>query len=151
MTPANTLYTNKRNNAKSNYHHARLADKDGNLVQRGGHTVAWREIGDNLVYAVAVCSDQDLFNKQTGRELCDNRLDSISLSEEGAIQVPREVYNTVFIIDIDMIRELIYEVRGLGMFNQDKAVQILEGIELKDLSYQFCIDVFKYLVDKEAL
>jgi hypothetical protein len=134
------LYTEIKNTAKSHYFHQRKGDS-----QKGGYTVAWRELGDNLVYSVAVCSDKDMFNKQTGRELCDARLNAISLSEEGAVQIPLNIEEFILVADLDSIKYSLVHSGILGMFTSSKSIEVAEAITLRDISYSYAVQIFNYI------
>lgn len=139
-----TKYSNVRNNAKSNYFHFRKDDKYGK-VQNGGYTLAWREMGEYLVYAVSLCSAQDAFVKKTGRDFCDTRLDAVSLSEEGAIQIPLSVEAYVTPVHIDDVKEVIIELGGLSALNLNKAHEVLKDLKLCEISYSTSVNVFDYI------
>lgn len=131
-----TLYTNVRNNAQSNYHHDRFGK------QKGGVTIAWREMGDHIVYAFASCSDKDMFNKKTGRDLCDNRLNSVSVTEDG-IQYPDNMDPYILCLSLDQIAGILYEFDMIGSVTKKKAKEILDDLELSDISFSTYINIFK--------
>jgi hypothetical protein len=132
------LYTPIRNTAKSKYSHHRAKDS-----QKGGITVTWRELGDNLVFAISICSEQDMFNKKAGRDLCDGRLDSVSLSEDGSIQVPLNIEKYITVIDLPEAREfLVKSSTYLGSLTLKKAIDVANYIKFKDLSDKFIMDLY---------
>jgi hypothetical protein len=132
------LYTPVRNTAKSKYSHIRAKNS-----QKGGLTVAWREIGDNLVYSISICSEQDMFNKKLGRDLCDARLDSISVLEDGSIQVPLNIAKYITVIDLPSAREFLVKSKFyLEMFTLKKAIDVANAVKFEDLSDNFIMDLF---------
>jgi hypothetical protein len=131
------LYTEIKNTAKSHYFYQRKGDS-----QKGGYTVAWRELGDNLVYSVAVCSDKDMFNKRTGRELCDARLNAVSLSEEGSVQIPLNIEKFILVANLDYIKFKLIRSVDLGMFTSSKTIEVAESITLRDISYSYAVQIF---------
>jgi hypothetical protein len=132
------LYTPIRNTAKSKYSHNRVKGS-----QKGGFTLAWREMGNNLVYAVSICSDKDMFNKQNGRELCDARLDAVSLSEEGGIQQPLNIEKYITVVDLASTRKFLVESKFyLNMFTLKKAIDLANSIEFSHLSDRFILDLY---------
>lgn len=55
--------------------HHRTRDVNNNVHNHGGHTVAFRTIGGNIVeYAVARCHENENFNKRLGRTIASGRL-----------------------------------------------------------------------------
>ena len=61
---------------KVNYIHQRLV-RDGQILNNGGTTIAFRELGDNQIeYALAHCSPKDNFSKALGRIKAEGRLNS---------------------------------------------------------------------------
>ena len=61
---------------KVNYIHRRYI-KDNVIHNRGGSTVAFRELGNGFIeYATSYCSPKDNFNKKFGRIKATGRLSS---------------------------------------------------------------------------
>lgn len=54
--------------------HIRAYDDNGAIAPTGGLTTAIQAVDGNLVYAVARCSDADVFCKKTGRDIAAGRL-----------------------------------------------------------------------------
>jgi hypothetical protein len=54
--------------------HIRVYDLNGGIAPTGGLTTAIQAVDGNLVYAVARCSDADVFCKKTGRDIATGRL-----------------------------------------------------------------------------
>ena len=50
--------------------------EDGSISNSGGVTVAFREVGANIEYAIARCSPYDNFSKKLGRIKAEGRLES---------------------------------------------------------------------------
>ena len=55
---------------------------DGEMLARGGVTVAWLLQGDKVIYGVSVCDPRDNFCKHTGRVKAEGYLQSKRLEYE---------------------------------------------------------------------
>jgi hypothetical protein len=62
--------------SKVHYIHLRLIDGTGKKLNRGGATIAFREVGDEIEYAIAKCSPNDNFSRKLGRIKSEGRLNS---------------------------------------------------------------------------
>jgi len=74
-THSNPQDTRDRNNV--NYRHFRCHDESGNLKNKGGITIAYRETENGyLEIASSRCSEKDAFCYKTGRIIAQGRLQS---------------------------------------------------------------------------
>jgi hypothetical protein len=64
---------------KVNFIHRRILI-NGKPHNKGGFTVAFREVTDGVEYAYAFCSPKDNFNKALGRTKASGRLESPAYS-----------------------------------------------------------------------
>ncbi len=58
------------------YLHVRMVDSEGYIQPKGGVTVAYTCSQDEIMLAVALCHDNDLFCYRVGREIASGRLKS---------------------------------------------------------------------------
>jgi len=123
------IYTPKRNDAKTRYLHI---DKFRNTNLKKV-TVGYRILGDYLVIALSKCHKEDKFVKKVGNAFVDARLDSVSLSEDGGLQLP---------LDINLDRNLFY-VTGEDILNYYKD-SFFEDVCLFNSKLKFTVNDFKY-------
>ena len=123
------IYTPKRNDAKTRYLHI---DKFRNTNLKKV-TVGYRILGDYLVIAISKCHKEDKFVKKIGNEFVDARLDSVSLSEDGGLQLP---------LDINLDRNLFY-VTGKDILNYYKD-SLFEDVCVFNSKLKFTVNDFKY-------
>lgn len=62
--------------SKTYFMHIRNLDRNGNISNYGGTTVAYREVPGGVEFAEAWCSNRDNFNKAYGRAKAAGRLNS---------------------------------------------------------------------------
>ena len=56
--------------------HIRIRNLDGTYSNGGGATIAFREAGNGIEYALSYCAPRDNFNRKVGREISIGRLNS---------------------------------------------------------------------------
>ena len=81
------------------YLHIRNHNKEGQLLPRGGITVAVKKEGNEFKSYIAHCSDKDVFCKRIGRSVAAGRLEKTQQTyKEGALRSSLELaaryYNT---------------------------------------------------------
>lgn len=132
------LYSNKRNDAKTTFHHIQ------NNTQNGGASIGWREFGDKVVYALSVCSKTDAFSKKTARDFINTRLDSVSETEDGAIQIPKGLSHIIDVIDLSDIHYYLSEFGEFPNMTNTKKLQTIHSMKLRDCSYATLKEVYYY-------
>lgn len=128
------LYTEKRNDKIVKFHHMRNKDIDGSIIPHGGITVGWIEDEDHVVFSLAFCSMQDLYNKKFGKELVSKRLASVSF-ENDEIQIPLNMVQYIMAVDEDEIKEFARKL-GLNRLLNEQAFALLS---LQDISYSIYV------------
>jgi len=123
------IYTPKRNDAKTRYID-NFNLKNANLKKV---TVGYRILGDYLVIALSKCHKEDKFVKKVGNQFVDARLDSVSLSEDGGLQLP---------LDINLDRNLFY-VTGEEILNYYKD-SLFQDVYPFNSKLKFTVNDIKY-------
>ena len=126
------IYTPKRNDAKTRYLHIDNFNlKNANLKKV---TVGYRILGDYLVIALSKCHKEDKFVKKVGNQFVDARLDSVSLSEDGGLQLP---------LDINLERNLFY-ISGEEILDYYKDSFLFQDVYPFNSKLKFTVNDFKY-------
>jgi len=129
------LYTNKRNWAKTTFHHVN--------ADIGGISIGWREVShDTVVYSMAFCSTKDTFNKKTARDLINTRLDSVSVSDDGGIQYPEVLDRMIEVYTLQDIHLYLSEFGNFPNVTNTKRLKIINDMKLRDCSYTTLRDIF---------
>jgi len=96
---------------KTTYMHYRKFDRMGQIVPKGGMTVAIRQEGHELTVALSECGRKDLFNRKLGRTIAEGRLNSGSAIK---LVLPQDTIAKSFVHNQNFIKEKVGKLLAGG-------------------------------------
>lgn len=128
------LYNIKRNNKEVRFNHRR-----SDVSQKGGITMGWIIHEDVIVYGFAVCSNEDMYNKKTGRELVQSRLESVEFIDE-SVTFPEYNEKWIAVHNKEELIDFASQTEMLRGFRKDSR----SSIKMEDLSFALLIEFAEY-------
>jgi len=98
--------------SNTTFMHYRKYDRYGQIVCKGGLTLAIQQENDKLVVALAQCGKKDHFNRKIGRNIASGRLTAGSEKNRYYLTLPPETSMKSFIHNQEFVRERVQKLLG---------------------------------------
>jgi hypothetical protein len=94
--------------------HYRKFDRRGQIMAKGGLTLAIQQDGQQLTIAMAECGRKDNFNRSLGRIIAEGRLKARSAKHLVQLELPAETMAKSFIHNQQFVRDRVKKLLAGG-------------------------------------
>ena len=94
--------------------HYRKFDRQGQIMSKGGLTLAIKKEGDSLFIAQAQCGRKDNFNRKLGRTIAEGRLTRPGTCPIRILQLPPETSVKSFVHNQEFVRKQVKKLLAGG-------------------------------------